>query len=344
MSHKLTYLVISLTHRCNSRCQACLEWQMPAPDKNRELSAGQYRQVFQSWKDTIPYLSFVGGEAFLREDLAEIVITAAKNLHPKNINLATNGLLPEKIVSDTKTILSKIPFSTILTINLSIDGVRHVHDFSRGEKGFFAKLFSTYHGLKPLQKDFPNLRIAFHSGLSVYNNTRLPALFRLLESLKPDSYILEPAADRDELLEKMRKVQIDATSWQNIIQKHKKALWDLNGKVSLPYHLARFGYYPFSAEVLKKFDQVIPCQAGRKALFIDQAGNVKACENRPTIAGLPQFKYNLKKIFHSNTTKAEQQKIAVRECFCHSSYHYYISIESRPWYLVKLLLKMLMDR
>jgi hypothetical protein len=66
-------LVVSVSYRCNSRCRTCGVWRR----ESDELSLEEWRQVFAHLGRAPFYLTFTGGEPFLRPDLPEIVIAAA---------------------------------------------------------------------------------------------------------------------------------------------------------------------------------------------------------------------------------------------------------------------------
>ena len=85
---------------------------------------------------------FSGGEPFLRKDLEKIISIFELNCGTKNFSLATNCLRPKQIFEDTKNILQKHPKIT-LTVYLSHDGTRKVHDEIRGIPGNWEKLLET---------------------------------------------------------------------------------------------------------------------------------------------------------------------------------------------------------
>lgn len=311
---KLEFLAISLTKRCNSHCLACVEWQTKKDKQKKELAFPHYKKIFKNFSSSVPYLSFVGGEVFLREDLDKIVFSATQILKPKIINIATNGLLPEKINSDVLKILKFLPKKVTLMVNLSIDGIEKVHDKTRGGKGFFKKLMTTYQNLKSLKKDFPNLKIAFHTGLSNFNKDKIDKLLDFLIKLSPDSYILEPVIDRPELLKKGKKIEINPQEFKKILKINLGKIWQLNKKTPFFTRLGKICYYPFALEVMERRKPIFPCFAGKTSLFIYPDGKITPCELK---------------------TKKENY------CFCHSSYCYYSSIKKAPFYFLKLVLKLI---
>ena len=66
-------LVISVSYRCNSRCRTCGVWRK----SSEEMTPEEWRRVFAMLGHAPFYLTFTGGEPFLRADLEEVVIAGA---------------------------------------------------------------------------------------------------------------------------------------------------------------------------------------------------------------------------------------------------------------------------
>ncbi len=93
-------LVVSVSFRCNSRCKTCGVWRR----SGEEMSAQEWRQVFARLGHAPFYLTFTGGEPFLRADLADLVIAGAELCRPGVITIPTNGLLTDRVVAGTEQI------------------------------------------------------------------------------------------------------------------------------------------------------------------------------------------------------------------------------------------------
>ncbi len=80
---------IELTHRCNLHCYYCYQKGFPA---SGELSLQQWRNVLKQLADMgALYLTFSGGEPFLRKDFLEILAGARKLDFA--VSIISNGLL-----------------------------------------------------------------------------------------------------------------------------------------------------------------------------------------------------------------------------------------------------------
>ena len=144
-------VVISVSFRCNSKCRTCDVWRKP----NDDLTVDEWEKVFASLGRS-PYMTFTGGEPFLRNDLDEVVIRAYEQCQPEVITIPTNGMLTDRVVSMVKRMCEECPKSSI-GINLSLDGIGDEHDDIRGVEGNWALSMETWTQLKALQETYPNL-------------------------------------------------------------------------------------------------------------------------------------------------------------------------------------------
>jgi len=112
--------IIFLTGRCNLSCKYCggtiPEYVMP---HDVQYSVDDLKKFIS--RDENPSIAFYGGEPLLRIDLMEEIMDKIKAEH---YILQTNGLLLDRVEDEY---LQR--FSTIL---VSIDGVRDVNDFYKG--------------------------------------------------------------------------------------------------------------------------------------------------------------------------------------------------------------------
>ncbi len=187
-------IVVSVSFRCNSKCRTCDVWRKP----NDDMSVEEWDKVFASLGRTPFYITFTGGEPFLRRDLDEMVISAYRHCRPSVITIPTNGLLTDRVAERVARICAECPESQI-GINLSLDGIGEEHDDIRGVPGNWEKSMATWAQLKELQKSHPNLVLTVHTVVSRFNQHRFREINDGLQFLQPDSYITEVAEERVEL-------------------------------------------------------------------------------------------------------------------------------------------------
>lgn len=186
-------VVVSTNFRCNFRCLTCNVYDRIV----KELTAEEWDQVFRSLGTAPTWMTFSGGEPFLRGDLPDIILSAIHHCQPAIVNIPTNGWFTKRILAGAEKICTGNP-DTQLVINLSFD--HHVperHDTIRGAKGSWKRLIDTYTGLRAL--NLPNLTVGCHTVVSDQNQEDFPDIARGLAQLGADSYIAEPAEERVEL-------------------------------------------------------------------------------------------------------------------------------------------------
>ncbi|HEY6042116.1 MAG TPA: radical SAM protein, partial [Anaerolineae bacterium] len=251
-------LVVSVSFRCNSKCRTCDVWRKP----NDDLSLEEWTRVFQKIGRGPIYMTFTGGEPFLRKDLPEMVIAAYQHCQPEYITIPTNGILTPRILDGVARICQQAPKSRI-GINLSLDGIGKEHDDIRLVPGNWDRSMKTWAGLKELQNQYKNLVLSVHTVISNFNVHRAREIYSGLQELAPDSYITEVAEERVEL----DTVGMDITP---LAREYAPIADFLSDRAhAMPAKgFARFTqsfrarYYQLAKNTLLEQRQVIPCFAG----------------------------------------------------------------------------------
>ena len=187
-------VVISISFRCNSKCRTCDIWRKP----NDDMTVEEWDKVFANLGRSVEYLTFTGGEPFMRKDLDDMVISGYRHCRPSYITIPTNGLLTDRILSQVDRICRDCP-GTYIGINLSLDGIGDEHDDIRGVPGNWERAMDTWQGLKALKEKHTNLVLTVHTVISRFNPHRFREIYDGLQFLEPDSYITEVAEERVEL-------------------------------------------------------------------------------------------------------------------------------------------------
>jgi MoaA/NifB/PqqE/SkfB family radical SAM enzyme len=316
-------IVVSVSYRCNSRCKTCDVWRKP----NDDMSAEEWRRVFANLGRAPFYLTFTGGEPFLRADLCELVIAGAEACHPGVITIPTNGLLTKRTLDQVGQMCAAASHSQI-GINLSLDGIGQEHDEIRNVPGNWDRAMETWQGLKDLQSRYANLVLSVHSVVSKFNIHRFRDIVEGLEFLEPDSYITEVAEER---------VELDTIGWDitpapeeyapiaDYLSARGKAgpqkLAPENRQKTLTHFTRAFRaeYYQLAKRVLQEQVQVIPCQAGWASGHIAPNGDVWTCCIRAEPVGnLRDTGYDLRPIWFERIGQMRRlrKSIAARECAC----------------------------
>lgn len=304
-------LTVSLTYRCNSRCKTCNVYDKKA----EEFSLDEFNKTFKSIGRTPYWITFSGGEPFLRKDIVEICKNAYENCRPRIINIPTNGMLVDRIEAGVKEILNSCPSSKVI-INVSIDGIGNKHDEIRGAKDSFEKAIETFKKLRAL--NHPNLILGIHTVISKYNVEEVPEIFKRLEELKPDSYITEIAEERVELGTVGTNITPTLEDYAKTIDFIVKEMlsWNLKGipKITRAF---RTEYYQIVKRILKDKREVIPCYAAIASCQIAPDGEVwPCCIKAESMGNLREVGYNFKRVWFSNKAKKLRNDIRRTKCSC----------------------------
>ena len=306
-------VVVSVSFRCNSKCRTCDVWRKP----NDDMSAEEWDKVFASLGRTPFYITFTGGEPFLRKDLDDMVVSAYKHCRPSVITIPTNGLLTDRIVERVERMCRECPESQI-GLNLSLDGLGEEHDDIRGVPGNWDKSMRTWECLKELQAKHKNLVLTVHTVVSRFNQHRFRDIYDGLQFLQPDSYITEVAEER---------VELDTVGWgitpdpdqyapiadflsQQARSRHSKGL----ARVTQAF---RAEYYQLAKRVLYERTQVIDCYAGWASAHIAPNGDIWSCCIRAEPVGsLRHTNYDLAPIWFGERMAKLRKSIYEKECAC----------------------------
>jgi len=137
-------VIFLFSWRCNSQCISCKVWEKKA---GHEMSLEQIKQMFTKTPcKEAAHVYLTGGEPFLTHKLVDICEIVKNSLNVP-ISLSTNGLLPENVEQFAGEIKD---LGVELTVELSLNGPREVHDYTRGVKGNYDKLMDTRKVLEDL--------------------------------------------------------------------------------------------------------------------------------------------------------------------------------------------------
>lgn len=305
-------LTFSVSYRCNSRCVTCNVWRKRVHD----FSLDEYERTFRRLGRTPYWLTFSGGEPFLRPDLPEIVLAAYRHCRPGIINIPTNGLLVERIVTGVEQIARAAPRAQ-LVINLSLDGVGEEHDRIRGVPGNYNKLRETYAGLRALNA--PNLTVGIHSVISQQNiDNFVPLHAHVRGELAPDSFITEIAEERVELDTIGLEITPPVERYSQVVN---QLVADIDAEtadgVAGIAQAFRRHYYDIVQRTLAEERQVLPCYAGVASAHIAPNGDVWACCVRAEPMGnLRETNFDLRPIWRGARAAELRASIKAGECHC----------------------------
>jgi len=334
--------IFIITNKCNSRCKTCNIWKIyekrPRLIKN-ELTLEEYERIFHNIKNDSLWLTFSGGEPFLRNDIDKIAILANRIMKKTFfLNIPTNGLMPEVIMEKTKSILNGIRDNIDFHVTISLDGTEKIHDEIRGINGNYKKVMTTFKNLKKLEYAFPNFQVSFQVTLSKFN---LDDIEKIIKVIKKSRYPIFTFAHENNYFDNLNS-KIDFREIWNELSLEKinfihnsYRVDDLKNAITKIYLRLATKFFSNTQKL------VLPCFASFATITIDPYGNVLPCAYfSEKIANLRENNYDLTKILKSKKTENFRRKIKMQKCLnCWTNCEAYPSIfQNFPLAIKKYLL------
>jgi len=325
-------VTVGLTFRCQSRCKTCRVYEREADD----LTADEWRRVFESLGRAPYWFTFSGGEPFLRRDITEIVNAATGICRPGVVNIPTNGLLVDRIAPAVDEICAAAPDTDVI-INVSLDGVGAQHDEIRGVPGNYDKALRTLEGLKAL--DRPNLTVGIHTVISQFNAADIADIAPKLLDLAPDSYVTEVAEQRVELGTMDLPITPDAEAYGQAIEAVQAAVGDRGARgVSAIVRGFRKQYYHMAKRYLSSGELTIPCFAGWASAQIAPDGDVWVCCVRADpIGNVRDVDYDFRAVWRGAEADRVRESVRRKECACPLANAAYTNMLCHPPTVARIL-------
>ncbi len=322
-------VAFNLLYACNSRCKTCNIYER----KVSPLTVEEFERIFHSLGTAPVWAVLTGGEPFLRKDTADIAIALAKQCRPEFVTIATNGTMPERTLSQIERIATEAP-DTDWVVNLSLDDLGERHDEIRVTLNNWANAMETLSGLRALAA--PNVTVGVHTCISAFNAHRFDEIHEGILALEPDSYIVEMAEERGELLNSLESIEPSPEHYKHAVQSLQERLRnaDPNTKATRLVRALRLRYYKMTENYLdqgSRREQMVPCMAGWMSVHIGADGEVWTCSTRAEAIGkLREESYDFKKIWRGERAQEMRRSIRARECACPMVSSAYMSMIADP--------------
>src|SRR5207244_9149817 len=121
--HRISYLRVSVTDRCNERCAYC----MP-----QELQEWLPRAEILSYEETLRLIRIAaglgvtkvritGGEPLTRRDIVDFIREVPKIPGVRDVGVSTNGTLLAREIAPNQTIAAALRAAGVRSLNISLD-------------------------------------------------------------------------------------------------------------------------------------------------------------------------------------------------------------------------------
>jgi MoaA/NifB/PqqE/SkfB family radical SAM enzyme len=270
-------LIFFVTSRCNLLCRHCFFWEELNGPRNEELSLDDIARVSQSLPNLLS-LSLTGGEPYLRADLPDIAALFERHSAVRNIQIPSNGFLPDRIVTSTEELLGKVTRARVCT-GVSLDGPPEIHNGLRGNDKSYQRALETFQGLKELKKHFPNLSVGLAVTFSAANQSQVTEFFRAItQELTPDA-VTVTLVRGEPVGEELTTVDLDLYerfTTEVIAHRRERPLTDgWTDRLVIAKEEATYGLVREAAGAGRR---IAPCYAGELLAVLRETGEVYPCE------------------------------------------------------------------
>ena len=319
------HLTFFVTRRCNSRCPFCFYLRSDDVPSGAlpELSLSEIGKISSSLGRLL-WLSFSGGEIFLRDDLVEIARTFYRNNKPAIMLFPTNGLLPGVIRERIEEIVRSCPRS-VVALKLSLDGLGEAHDALRKTPGSFTRTMQTYQAVSGMTDRYPNFELGINTVFCSENQDAMDEIIDYVGGLK---YVRTHTISlvRGNLSDKSY-AGVDINKYHDAVLKLERNLQEGRSAV----YRFRGGRIKAAQDILQRrlidrtareHRRIVPCYAGRLNLVLSEAGEVYPCELlTDSFGNVRDHGYDIRKV--GGSKKARGVIASIRNDRCHCTHECY---------------------
>jgi MoaA/NifB/PqqE/SkfB family radical SAM enzyme len=315
-SQKLQFLIFFVTSKCNCICKTCFYWgQLNQPD---DLSFDEIQKT-STKLGNFHTLLLSGGEPFIRKDLFEVCELFINNNRISVLAIPTNAVFTKNIVQFSEKILTAYPHLT-LSIAVSIDGFREIHDEIRGIPGTFEKACCTLREMAVLRKRHPNLELVVNTVISEQTAPRLNELMDFIY----DKFDID-FQDFELLRGDYRNKDLSLVPLEGVKSIHRRILinrkrWLRKTRMGFLDQIAVLGFLALSQErkerSIRGGKNFPVCCAGQNIAVIEACGNVKLCELLPAVGNLKKSDFCFSNIAHSREAIRLKETVIQNGCHC----------------------------
>jgi len=319
------HLTFFVTRRCNSRCPFCFYLRSDDVPSGAlpELSLSEIGEISSSLGRLL-WLSFSGGEIFLRDDLVEIARTFYRNNKPAIMLFPTNGFLPGVIRERIEAIVRSCPRS-VVALKLSLDGLGEAHDALRKTPGSFTRTMQTYQAVSGMTDRYPNFELGINTVFCSENQDAMDEIIDYVGGLK---YVRTHTISlvRGNLSDKSY-AGVDINKYHDAVLKLERNLQEGRSAV----YRFRGGRIKAAQDILQRrlidrtareHRRIVPCYAARLNLVLSEAGEVYPCELlTDSFGNVRDHGYDIRKV--GGSKKARGVIASIRNDRCHCTHECY---------------------
>jgi cyclic pyranopterin phosphate synthase len=121
--HRISYLRVSITDRCNERCTYCMPQELQEWLPREEILTFEetLRLIRVATELGVSKVRITGGEPLTRRDVIDFIRRIPKIRGIRSIGLSTNGTLLAREIAPSKTMASALRAAGVTSVNISFD-------------------------------------------------------------------------------------------------------------------------------------------------------------------------------------------------------------------------------
>jgi MoaA/NifB/PqqE/SkfB family radical SAM enzyme len=313
------HLTLFVTGACNLRCRHCFHWKEvaagvsgPALDEVERLAASAAGMGPLLW------VSFGGGEPFLRADLPELGRAFGKR-GLRHLAIPTNGLVKHQHETVERLVVENP--DTFVSIAVSFDGPPEIHDSIRQVPGGHARSMDAVRRFLAQKRGRDNLGVGVILTVTKENQDALAEhLEELVRELRPDNVTINLA--RGDALDRSL-LEVEPDRYLEVVAAKKR----LQAKGVLGYFdfpLKRLAaardhlMYSHVARIARgDRSRHLPCTAGVLSAVVFEDGSVHPCEilGKP-LGNLRDHDWDLARLWNTARADALRDEIQATRCAC----------------------------
>ncbi len=340
----LDTIIHYVTSRCNAQCDHC--YFLDRLNKKNDLSKEEQLKFIDN-VGPLKALLIGGGEPFISNDLAEIVISYVRKCGVRFTQIPTMAYHAVKMETSLNTILTECP-ELNLTVNVSIDGFENFHNENRHVPELFKKAIQNMKNVAELQKKYQRLRLCVVTVMMPQNFYSLKEFAHFIQkNVDPDCHILEimRAKEYETTRPSWRKDTEDLLSyWKELTRyyynKEKVGSKNFYANRFLRKKLLSFALNNLDTAFLNFLNNrpwPMNCVAGKRIAVMYPEGDLAACELRKRIQNVRDFDFDINAALQSSAFQDEVRKIPQDKCFCTHGCFIPPSVRYSPLMLTRLL-------
>jgi MoaA/NifB/PqqE/SkfB family radical SAM enzyme len=315
------HLTLFVTGVCNARCRHCFHWKEVAAGVSGPSLADVTRLADSAARmGPLLWVSFGGGEPFLRPDLPELAHAFGRH-GLRHLAIPTNGLVERTQHETVEAILQRCP-DTFLSVSVSFDGPPAVHDSIRQVQGGHARSMASVRAYRSqAQGRQERLGVGIIVTVTQENQDVLAEhVEELVDELHPDNVTINLA--RGTAME-AHLLDVDLARYREVVAT-KQRLMQAGRLPYFDYPLARLAvardrmmYEHVERVASGRTEPHLPCTAGTLSAVVFEDGSVHPCEmlGKP-LGNLNETAWDLGALWDGATARELRREIRDTHCKC----------------------------